>query len=85
MLKIRYILLLNDLFQDKGVVVKAKYMKMTGVSELTFRRYMRDLRDYYETKKPMQTIDYDKIRNIYVLGTKVEKEDFPTKPPKHLK
>jgi predicted DNA-binding transcriptional regulator YafY len=83
--KIRYILLLNDILQDKGVVVKAKYMKMTGVSELTFRRYMRDLRDYYETKKPMQTIDYDKIRNAYVLGTKVEKEDFPTKPPKHLK
>jgi hypothetical protein len=85
MLKIRYILLLNDLFQANGVVVKAKYMKMTGVSQLTFRRYMHDLRDYYETKKPMQTIDYDKIRNIYVLGTKAEKEDFPSKPPKHLK
>jgi hypothetical protein len=85
MLKIRYILLLNDILQDKGVVVKAKYMKMTGVSELTFRRYMHDLRDYYETKKPMQTIDYVKIRNAYVLGTKVEKEEFPTKPSKHLK
>ena len=48
-------------------------MKLTGVAELTFRRYLRVLREYYAKKKPIETIDYDKVKDVYVLGTNKKK------------
>jgi predicted DNA-binding transcriptional regulator YafY len=65
--KAEAVLLLYDKFRDDRAVVKADFMALTGITDLTFRRYVAELRCYLMEWRPYEEIVYRKGDGVYFL------------------
>jgi hypothetical protein len=65
--KAEAVLLLYDQFKDNHYLSKADYLSLTGIKDLTFRRYIAELRCYLMEWRPYEEIVYKKNENRYYL------------------
>ena len=65
--KAEAVLLLYDKFRDDRAVVKGDFMALAGISDLTFRRYVAELRCYFMEWRPYEEIVYRKGDGVYYL------------------
>lgn len=68
--KTEVMLLLYDTFREKRDLIKKHFMAETGISDVTFRRYMRDLHHYLAKHQPNAKIVYNRGGKIYYYKKK---------------
>lgn len=65
-------LYIYDLLNKKGYITKEEIMGKANISELTFKRYIKDIRDYLEMMRVGKTIVYSKKDLRYHLISKTK-------------
>lgn len=60
-------LFIYNMLITKGFIKKDEVIKALGISNLTFRRYMQELRAFYFNFMNHEEIVYDKIIDSYYL------------------
>jgi hypothetical protein len=65
--KAEAVLLLYDKFREDHHLIKADYLALSGVRDLTFRRYISELRCYLAEWRPYEEIVYRKGDGVYYL------------------
>lgn len=68
--KTEVMLMLYDTFREKRDLIKANFMAETGISDITFRRYMGDLHHYLAKHQPNAKIVYNRGGKIYYYKKK---------------
>jgi len=66
--KTQAVLYLLDLFRKQGYVNKADFLSLIPVSEVTFRRYINELRCYASNFNLYFEITYDPQDGVYRLA-----------------
>jgi hypothetical protein len=62
------LLYLYEKMTEKGFITKKESMETLEISELTFRRYLSEIRCYFVNFDKGEDIVYDKVKNIYVYS-----------------
>lgn len=65
--KAEAVLYLYDHFIENHVVIKEETLKAIDVSDLTFRRYMSEIRCYLQEFHPEMEIHYRKGEGVYLF------------------
>ena len=66
--KTQYVLYIFNMLITKGFIKKDAIIDALDISNLSFRRYMQELRAFYYNYMNKEDIIYDKTKNIYYLA-----------------
>lgn len=65
--KSQIILRMLDLFLSKGSLSKEEILSSVDISEVSFKRYVGEIRDYLRLYRPTYAIPYRRSLLLYVL------------------
>jgi hypothetical protein len=66
--KAQGVLYLLETLLDKGCLKKKEAMEALDITELTFRRYMSEIRCYFVNYERNEEVYYDKAHDLYVYN-----------------